>query len=50
MTTAMDGTHFGVTLPQIKRTWQEARETAQELDRLKFDSVWVCDVKARRCR
>ncbi|MFT5442525.1 MAG: alkanesulfonate monooxygenase SsuD, partial [Myxococcota bacterium] len=43
MTTAMDGTHFGVTLPQIKRTWQEARDTALEIDRLKFDSVWVCD-------
>ncbi len=43
MTTAMDGAHFGVTLPQIKRTWQEARDTALELDRLKFDSVWVCD-------
>ena len=39
----MDGTHFGVTLPQIKRTWQEARDTALEIDRLKFDSVWVCD-------
>ena len=36
-------THFGVTLPQIKRTWEEARDTALEIDRLKFDSVWVCD-------
>jgi F420-dependent oxidoreductase-like protein len=34
---------FGVTLPQIKRTWQEARDAAVEFDRLGFDSVWVCD-------
>lgn len=35
--------HMGVTLPQIKRSWQEASEAAQEFDRLGFDSVWVCD-------
>jgi F420-dependent oxidoreductase-like protein len=35
--------HFGVTLPQIKRSWQEARDAATEFDRLGFDSVWVCD-------
>jgi F420-dependent oxidoreductase-like protein len=35
--------HFGVTLPQIKRTWAEARDAAIEFDRLGFDSVWVCD-------
>jgi F420-dependent oxidoreductase-like protein len=34
---------FGVTLPQIKRTWQEARDAAVEFDRLGFDSAWVCD-------
>jgi probable F420-dependent oxidoreductase len=34
---------FGVTLPQIKRSWTDARDTAIELDRLGFDSVWVCD-------
>src|SRR5262245_28761877 len=34
---------FGATLPQIKRSWQEAREAALEFDRLGFDSVWVCD-------
>ncbi len=34
---------FGVTLPQIKRGWQEAREAALEFDRLDYDSVWVCD-------
>jgi probable F420-dependent oxidoreductase len=35
--------HFGVTLPQIKRSWAEARDAALEFDRLGFDSVWVCD-------
>jgi F420-dependent oxidoreductase-like protein len=34
---------FGVTLPQIKRTWEQARGVAVEVDRLGFDSVWVCD-------
>ena len=34
---------FGVTLPQIKRTWAEARAAAEEFDRLGFDSLWVCD-------
>ncbi len=34
---------FGVTLPQIKRSWQEARDTAIELDALGYDSLWVCD-------
>jgi len=34
---------FGVTLPQIKRTWAEAREAAIEFDRLGYHSVWVCD-------
>lgn len=35
--------HFGATLPQIKRTWQEASACARELDELGFDSLWVCD-------
>jgi F420-dependent oxidoreductase-like protein len=34
---------FGVTLPQIKRSWEEARAAAESFDRLGFDSVWVCD-------
>jgi len=34
---------FGVTLPQIKRTWEEARDAACEFDALGYDSVWVCD-------
>lgn len=34
---------FGVTLPQIKRSWEEARAAAVEFDRLGYDSLWVCD-------
>jgi F420-dependent oxidoreductase-like protein len=34
---------FGVTLPQIKRSWAETEAAARELDRLGFDSLWVCD-------
>jgi F420-dependent oxidoreductase-like protein len=34
---------FGVTLPQIKRSWQETAAAARELDALGYDSVWVCD-------
>jgi len=34
---------FGATLPQIKRTWAEARAVAEELDQLGFHSAWVCD-------
>jgi alkanesulfonate monooxygenase SsuD/methylene tetrahydromethanopterin reductase-like flavin-dependent oxidoreductase (luciferase family) len=34
---------FGVTLPQIKRSWSEARDAAQTFDALGFDSLWVCD-------
>jgi F420-dependent oxidoreductase-like protein len=35
--------HFGVTLPQIKRSWEDARAAAIEFDALGFDSLWVCD-------
>ena len=34
---------FGVTLPQIKRTWPEARAAAIEFESLGYDSLWVCD-------
>jgi F420-dependent oxidoreductase-like protein len=34
---------FGVTLPQIKRTWAEASATARDADSLGYDSLWVCD-------
>ena len=35
--------HFGITLPQIKRTWAETRAAAEEFDRLGFHSVWLND-------
>jgi F420-dependent oxidoreductase-like protein len=35
--------HFGVTLPQIKRTWDEVRDAAACFEELGYDSVWVCD-------
>lgn len=35
--------HFGATLPQIKRSWAETKQTAQELEALGFDSVWLND-------
>lgn len=35
--------HFGVTLPQIKRTWQETRNAAQTFESLGFHSVWLND-------
>ena len=34
---------FGVTLPQIKRTWAEARDAAIEFEQLGYDHLWVCD-------
>jgi F420-dependent oxidoreductase-like protein len=34
---------FGVTVPQIKRSWSDARQVAQELESLGFDSLWLCD-------
>jgi alkanesulfonate monooxygenase SsuD/methylene tetrahydromethanopterin reductase-like flavin-dependent oxidoreductase (luciferase family) len=34
---------FGATLPQIKRTWAEARDAAVALDALGYDHLWVCD-------
>ena len=40
---AKDRFHFGVTLPQIKRSWDEVRDAATTFDELGFDSVWTCD-------
>ena len=39
----MGNIHVGVTLPQIKRSWAEAREAALTFEELGYDSVWVCD-------
>ena len=41
-----DAIHFGVTLPQIKRTWAECRDAAVAFDRFGYDSAWApggCD-------
>ncbi len=39
----MGNIHFGITLPQIKRSWQETRAAAETFDLLGFDSVWLND-------
>lgn len=35
--------HFGVTVPQIKRPWVAAADTARAFEDLGYDSIWVCD-------
>lgn len=35
--------HFGVTAPQINRTWDEAKSAVIEFERLGYDSIWLCD-------
>ncbi len=39
----MANVHFGVTIPQIKRTWEESRDASREFEAMGFDSLWVCD-------
>jgi alkanesulfonate monooxygenase SsuD/methylene tetrahydromethanopterin reductase-like flavin-dependent oxidoreductase (luciferase family) len=39
----MPTAHFGVTVPQIKRTFEESRSAAIEFEAMGFDSLWVCD-------
>jgi alkanesulfonate monooxygenase SsuD/methylene tetrahydromethanopterin reductase-like flavin-dependent oxidoreductase (luciferase family) len=34
---------FGVTLPQIKRSWADTKAAAEGIDAAGFDSAWVCD-------
>ncbi|HXC52870.1 MAG TPA: LLM class flavin-dependent oxidoreductase [Candidatus Limnocylindrales bacterium] len=34
---------FGVTLPQIKKSWADTKAAAAEIDSAGFDSAWVCD-------
>jgi alkanesulfonate monooxygenase SsuD/methylene tetrahydromethanopterin reductase-like flavin-dependent oxidoreductase (luciferase family) len=34
---------FGVTLPQIKRSWADTKAAAIEIDAAGFHSAWVCD-------
>ena len=35
--------HFGVMVPQIKRTWQETQRAATAFEEMGFDSLWVND-------
>ena len=35
--------HFGVTVPQIKRTWEESKRAAQAFESMGYDSLWVND-------
>ncbi len=39
----MPAVHFGVTVPQIKRTWEESRSAAVDFEAMGYDSLWVCD-------
>jgi len=39
----MPNVHFGVTIPQIKRTWDEAKTNSLEFEAMGYDSLWVCD-------
>lgn len=39
----MTKVHFGVTIPQIKRTWDESKRAALAFEEMGFDSIWVND-------
>ena len=39
----MPAPHFGVTIPQIKRTWEESKANSLEFEAMGYDSLWVCD-------
>ncbi|HKS90364.1 MAG TPA: LLM class flavin-dependent oxidoreductase [Tepidiformaceae bacterium] len=39
----MPNVHFGVTVPQIKRTWDESVTASREFEAMGYDSLWVCD-------
>lgn len=39
----MAGMHFGVTLPQIKRTWDETRSAVLAFEEYGYHSVWLND-------
>ena len=39
----MVAAHFGVMIPQIKRTWDDARRAATAFESMGFDSIWVND-------
>ena len=35
--------HFGVMVPQFKRTWEESCRAATEFEAMGYDSLWVND-------
>jgi alkanesulfonate monooxygenase SsuD/methylene tetrahydromethanopterin reductase-like flavin-dependent oxidoreductase (luciferase family) len=39
----MANVHFGVTIPQIKRTWAESKAASMDFEAMGYDSLWVCD-------
>jgi alkanesulfonate monooxygenase SsuD/methylene tetrahydromethanopterin reductase-like flavin-dependent oxidoreductase (luciferase family) len=39
----MQKVHFGVTIPQIKRSWEESKSASREFEAMGYDSLWVCD-------
>src|ERR1700687_923369 len=39
----MAAIHFGVSLPQIKRSWEETRAACLAFEALGYDSVWLND-------
>ena len=39
----MSNVHFGVMVPQIKRTWEESKRAATAFEEMGFDSLWVND-------
>ena len=38
-----DQIHFGINVPQIKRSWDEAARAATAFEEMGFDSLWVND-------
>ena len=39
----MPKAHFGVMVPQIKRSWADARRAATAFEEIGYDSIWVND-------
>ncbi len=39
----MSQVHFGATIPQIKRTWDQSKRAAEAFEEMGFDSLWVND-------
>jgi len=39
----MPAPHFGITVPQIKRSWEECLAASTAFEAMGYDSLWVCD-------